>query len=88
MPKFLSNLTITSYICYLNHTMATILVTVSMSGNTVDVAFDMEDFRRSQILIPENLLNDSECQQSYTTPKWFEYIASLEVICGNLEDSF
>jgi hypothetical protein len=76
MPRFLSNLTVNSYICHSNHTMATIPVAASMSGGVVNVAFDVEEFRKSQVPVPEKLINHSEYQQFYTNPTWNQYVAS------------
>lgn len=94
MPKFLSNMTVTSYSCFSEHRMATIPVTASISDGVLKVDFDEELFIKAHQPMTDSMLDMSGFQQLYTNPKWTQYVMApdgflgLGSILGTLYDDF
>ncbi|KAF1960031.1 hypothetical protein CC80DRAFT_590362 [Byssothecium circinans] len=87
-PRLFSNMKVNSYMCSTNYNMAIVPVTASMSENAFKVAFDTELFRKYQQVVPEKLLNRSQYQQLYTSPKWYQYVASPSIVTSNTSSGF
>ncbi|KAF1965119.1 hypothetical protein BU23DRAFT_629080 [Bimuria novae-zelandiae CBS 107.79] len=80
--KFLPNLTVSSYLCKTNHTMAELPVRVSTSTNDFNVDFDVEAFQKAQQTVPPSILNTSGFVKYYTDPEWYTMIPMLGMNSG------
>lgn len=82
--QFLSNLTVSSYMCSTDHYMALLPVTASISNDALKVSFNRSRFHNTKRQVPEQLLNQTQFYKVYTDPKWYEYIASQGEFNGAL----
>ena len=73
---FPSDTSMVGYVCYSNHTVATLPVTASVSETMFTVDFDKNEFRQNQQEMPKSLFSLSELHSLYTDKVWLEYIPS------------
>ncbi|KAL1617077.1 hypothetical protein SLS54_008073 [Diplodia seriata] len=62
-------------LCSAKYYMAETLVTATLSDSSSEVSFDEEEYRKSRIPIPENLLDIYGIQNLTLSPNWTDYIA-------------
>ncbi|CAI6338340.1 unnamed protein product [Periconia digitata] len=81
-PQFMSNMTVTSHLCSSEHTMATLPVTVSVSGGTFSVDFDKDQFSKVKQPVSDKSLDLNGFKEVYTNPKWNEYVVAPREYLG------
>ncbi|KAL1635937.1 hypothetical protein SLS58_010043, partial [Diplodia intermedia] len=62
-------------LCSAKYYMAETLVTATLSDSSSEISFDEEEYRKSRIPIPENLLDIYGMQNLTLSPNWTDYIA-------------